>query len=491
MASKQPNILLIFVDNQPAEMTGCYGNAEIHTPHLDKLAGGGVLFRRTYCPNAMCSPCRAAVLTGLMPSQHGIHTWLDDTKMDLWPENWNALAEFRTLPEMLGDQGYATALIGKYHLGLPQAAQNGFAHWVAHGAGHVTSFYDNPIFDNGAAYVAPGHSVDFFTDKAVDYIESRRADRRDPFFLFLTYPAPYGHWPSIEGPPENRYAELYRDAPMTSVPREGINRKVLDWIHMRLTKLPGEEEDFYKSLAQIPNDLPSLRNYYSQMTMVDDGVGRVVAKLEETGLAEDTLVVYTADHGMSLGHHGIWGHGEDSWPSNNHGISHHIPLIFSRPGALPPGTACDALVGTTDIFATILDYVGLDPPPRDRSPARTFAHLLEGEDAAWEDAVFMEQEETRSIRTREWLFMKRFRNDAYPFEDELYNIAEDPDESRDLATLPQCQGVVAELSGRIDTFFGYYADPRYDLWRGGTVKSNSSRPWLWETAWGPDWKPVY
>ena len=99
MSSRKPNILLIFVDNQPANMMGCYGNNEILTPHLDELASRGILFRNAFSPNAMCSPCRASMLTGLMPSQHGIHTWLDDEVMDQWPEDYNAIAEFETLPE--------------------------------------------------------------------------------------------------------------------------------------------------------------------------------------------------------------------------------------------------------------------------------------------------------------------------------------------------------------------------------------------------------
>ena len=118
MSSRKPNILLIFVDNQPANMMGCYGNDEIFSPHLDELASKGVLFRNAFCPNSMCSPCRASMLTGLMPSQHGVHTWLDDDIMDEWPENYNAIAEFETLPEKLAEAGYNTALIGKYHLGL-------------------------------------------------------------------------------------------------------------------------------------------------------------------------------------------------------------------------------------------------------------------------------------------------------------------------------------------------------------------------------------
>lgn len=494
MSTKQPNIVLIFVDNQPAEMTGCYGNREIFTPHLDRLAAGGVQFENAFCPNAMCSPCRASVLTGRMPSQHGIHTWLDDHKMDQWPANWNALAKFRTLPERLKEAGYDTSLIGKYHLGDPRQPKNGFDHWVATEIGHTLNFHNNHFVDNGHSYVAPEHSVDHLTGKACDYIDARAKTPDRPYFLFLTYNAPYGHWPSIKGEPDNRFAHLYRDCPMESVPREGINARLMDWIQMRLQKLPGQEENFYKNLAQVPNDLPSLRNFYSQMSLVDDGVGQVVAKLEATGQLSDTLILYTADHGMSLGHHGIWGHGEDTWPSNTHSISYHIPLIVHHPGRVVPGQRIDALVSTPDIFATILDYAGIDVPTADESPARSLLPLMtrpSPADTEEFDAVFMEQEETRAIRTRRWLLMKRFKGSPYDFQDELYDLVADPTEHRNLAGDPAYQPVVAELGARIDAFFARYSDPRFDLWNGGTVKSNSTRPWLWQESWGPGWQPVY
>ena len=89
---KRPNIILIMADNQPADLLGCYGNDEVRTPHLDALAKRGRQFAQAYCVNAMCSPCRASVLTGLMPSQHGLHNWLDDNLMDQWPTNWSAIA---------------------------------------------------------------------------------------------------------------------------------------------------------------------------------------------------------------------------------------------------------------------------------------------------------------------------------------------------------------------------------------------------------------
>jgi len=104
-----PNIVLFMADNQPADLLGCYGNQEIHTPHLDRLATRGLRFDNAFCVNGMCSPCRASVMTGLMPSQHGIHTWIDDRQSHKWPPDWNAIAEFATVPEILAGHGYRNA----------------------------------------------------------------------------------------------------------------------------------------------------------------------------------------------------------------------------------------------------------------------------------------------------------------------------------------------------------------------------------------------
>ena len=488
---KQPNIILIFVDNQPADMMGCSGNDEIHTPNLDMLAAKGMRFDQAYCPNAMCSPCRASVLTGLIPSQHGIHTWLDDSKMDAWPKGWNALAEFDTLPERLSRAGYDTALVGKYHLGFPDVPQNDFSYWVTMDQGHVLSFYDVEMNDNGNKHRHPGHSVEYFTDKAMGYIESHKEPGSSPFFLYLTYPAPYGHWPSVKGEPDNEFAHIYRDLPMDSIPREGVSKELIDWIMLRHDKLPEEDKEFYRSLPRLLNDLPTLRNYYSQMSIVDDGVGRVLRQLEDSGQTGDTIVIYTADHGMSLGQHGFWGHGEDTWPSNTHREAHNIPLIISGACDLAAGSVESSLVGTTDIFATILDYTGLVPPSKEDISGRSLRPLLDGQNSAWEQEVYMEQEETRSIRTSKWLFMKRFAPTSFEFENLLYDLQDDPGERYNLAADEKFQNIVTELNAKIDSFFSRYADPKWDLWNGGTVKSNSSRPFLWQEVWGDRWEPSF
>ncbi len=192
MATKKFNVLLIMTDNQPVDLLGCYGNTEIYTPNLDRFAQQGVQFQSAFCPNGMCSPCRASVLTGLMPSQHGIHTWLDDRLMDQWPDYWNAIDEFVTMPEILRAQGYKTTIIGKYHLGIPFRPQNGFEQWVTFPYGHTRDFWHTEVIDNDRQYTHLGHTVVFFTEKAVQYVEAHDPDIDPPFSSFSPTTHPMG-----------------------------------------------------------------------------------------------------------------------------------------------------------------------------------------------------------------------------------------------------------------------------------------------------------
>ena len=165
----QPNILFIVVDNQPASILGTYGNPDVKTPNVDRLADEGVHFTRAFAVHGMCSPTRATLLTGLLPSQHGVQDWLDDEEMKNWPSDWNAIREYRTLPYTLKNRGYQTSLIGKWHLGQPRPPDEWFDYWVTFNLGHTVDFWDNEINDNSKKYKLEGkHSVDFFSDKAVE-----------------------------------------------------------------------------------------------------------------------------------------------------------------------------------------------------------------------------------------------------------------------------------------------------------------------------------
>ena len=188
------------------------------------------------------------------------------------------------------------------------------------------------MVENGNTYVHEDHSVDFFTDKAVDYIDNRSGNDK-PFFLYVPYNGPYGHWPAIKGPADNRFAQIYKNMSMHSVPREGLSKNAISVYDLQ-KDLSGPGGPDFSSLLRIPNDLDSLRNYYSQMSIVDDGVGQIMEALVRNDLDENTLIIFTADHGFSLGHRGFWGHGQATWPSNLHRVAYNIPMLCRHPGKL-------------------------------------------------------------------------------------------------------------------------------------------------------------
>lgn len=474
----QPNVILVFTDNQMAETLRCYGNAEVHTPNLDRMAEQGMRFSNAYCANAFCSPCRASLMTGMLPSQHGIHSWIDDRRSAEWPEGWHALSGLPTLPEEMQKLGYTTGLFGKYHLGNPTTPATGWDSWVTMADGHVRSFYDNRIYDNGQVYAQPGHSVDFFTDKALDWI----AEQKGPYFAYIPLPAPYGHWPATNDGNRNRHAGLYDNCPMNSIPREGLSADAVTNYDM-IKSQSGQGLDF-SMLMRAPNHLPSLRNYYSQITMIDEAVGRIM------DAAPDALIIFTTDHGLSLGHHGFWGHGGATYPSNLHRAAHSIPMILKHQGPVPAGSVEDVHLSNTDLFATILDYAGGQPDAALSS--RSFAQLLRGNALQdWgEDAVYAEQEETRVIRTPEWLFFLRFNGPSAPsLPNALFNLAVDPGETHNLALDPQHNDIVADLTQRIESYFHRYNSAAVDLWQGGSPVQNSMMQSYWRDIWGGDWGP--
>ena len=488
---RKPNIVLIFTDNQQASTLGCYGNPEIHTPNLDKLASQGMTFENAFCPNAFCSPCRASVLTGLLPSQHGVHSWIDDRNMADWPENWHALDGLRTLPGTLQAAGYATALCGKYHLGAPDRPMSGFDYWCTMADGHVRSFYHNRINENGRSYDHHGHTVDFFTEKGIGFIEEQ-AQAGTPFFLYLPYPAPYGHWPATKEDETCRHSDRYADCPMQSIPREGLSKPAIDAFLMR-HKYSGGGLDYSMTL-RAPNDLATLRNYYAQVSMVDDGVGQIIQALDRLGLSDDTILIFTADHGLSLGHNGFWGHGAATWPSNLHRAAHSVPLLMRYPSAIAPAQRSRAMVSNMDLFATLLDFTS---QPHDQTGmevvSRSLKPLVTGRRAGWdEDVVFSEQEETRVLRTPKWAYFQRFKGKgAEGFEDALFDLETDPGEKSNLAQDPAHSGTLAMLDERLTAFFATHSRPEADLWQGGIPLQHTERAELWRQAWGPEWSPTY
>ena len=486
-ADQKPyNVLFILTDNQPASIMGTYGNPDVRTPNVDQLAAEGIRFDQAFAVNGMCSPTRATLMTGLMPSQHGLHNWLDDAMMKDWPRTWSAIEEFRTLPLTLKNRGYQTALIGKWHLGQPWQPSIGYQRWVTFTDGHTVDFWHNTVIDDDKTYeVNDRHIVDFFTDKAVEFI--RQHDGTQPFYLQLNYDGPYLNPPTNMGPARNRFYADYVGQAFTSFPRVAINANVAQQLVYDANR---PSPFLVKTMLQgllMHNDPASMANVASQNTLVDDGVGRVMAALKEAGLDENTLVIYSSDQGNLYGQHGLWEHITLTTPSSPYDTAMNIPLIVRQPGAIDGGRVSEALIGQYDIAATILDYLDIDDVRFDNSPGESFVPVIEGKSSDFRDAVFYEQEETRAIRTKRYAYWKRLEGTG---ESALFDLRTDPDQNTNVAASPDYADVITELDQQLTAFFERNVSAEYDLWHGGTAKGSVMRPEMFKRLYGDDWRPV-
>lgn len=447
-ASPKPvNLVFILTDNQGAWTLGCYGNKDIRTPNIDKLAAGGVRFTRALSSNPVCSPTRATFLTGLIPSQHGLHSFLDP-KFMMGPQAYNTLSEFTSLGEILREAGYTCGLSGKWHLGANLTPAEGFTTWTTKPDGHTHEFYDQDVIENGAVRKEAGYTTDLWTRKGVEFIEQNKAR---PFFLFLAYNGPYALGALLGNKAKNRHAAYYADKTLPSFPRDAMH-------------------PWQRQQKPYHNNIESIRRVAAEVSGVDDGVGEIVAALERNGLLENTLIVYTSDQGWMGGQNGTWGMGDHQRPVGAHELMMQIPYIFHQPGRVVQGKTNDQLVSNYDFLPTVLGHLGLAEklPKRPQLPGRDFSAALRGEKVAVrDDAVFYEFEICRAIRTEEWKLVLRRPEGPH----ELYNMKSDSAERMNLFGQPGMEKIRAELQARLEAFFAHYADPQYDIWKGGRSKA--------------------
>ncbi|MDB6024281.1 MAG: Sulfatase [Verrucomicrobiales bacterium] len=439
------NLLFILTDNHGAWTLGCYGNKEIRTPNIDKIAAEGTLFTRAYCNNSVCSPSRATFLTGLLPSQHGVHTYIPEAAQ-IGPKAYDVIKEFRTLPKILSESGYTCGLSGKWHLGDNLNPQETFSYWFTKKGGHTTTFYNDDMIWQGKLYKEPKYTTDAITDHAIDFLEQ---NQKKPFFLYLAYNGPYGLGKVVNEEHQNRHTEYYRDKPMDSFPRE----KTSPWL---------------KANRFAMNNVKSMRSYAAAVSGVDDGVGRVMEKLKELGLDKNTLVVFSADQGLNAGHGGYWGMGDHSRPVNTQEATVRIPLIFRQPGEIAAAKTSDLMVENHDFLPTVLDYLGLKEktPTSPPLPGNSFADVLHGRTVKWDNVIYHEFGNARMIRTPKWKLTLR-----HPYgPDELYDMEADPGEKENLIHAEGHAPMRNSLKKQLNAFFAKYADPKYNIWKDGISK---------------------
>ena len=364
----RPNVIFILTDDQGPWAAGCYGNAEIRTPNIDRLAATGVRFDNFFCSSPVCSPARASLLTGKIPSQHGVHDWIRDGNMP--PGAVSYLEGQRTYTETLAEHGYRLGLSGKWHLGDSLTPQAGISHWFVHQRGGGP-YNDAQMVSDGRAVTAPGYVSDVITDDALRFID-RAGDA--PFYLGVHYTAPHSPW---DGHPQD-IVDSYDDCPFRSCPQEPMH----PWAISLTRNCLGNRE--------------MLKGYFAAVTAMDLNVGRILDRLEERGLRQDTLIVFTSDNGFSCGHHGFWGKGNGTFPLNMYENSVKVPMIMSHPARLPQNTSASAMMSQYDFMPTLLDYLRIEESRRGTDehelPGTSFVPVLEGEAAeAREDIVVYDE----------------------------------------------------------------------------------------------------
>lgn len=468
---EKPNIVMIMTDDQGYWGMGCAGNEEIMTPNLDKLAKKGMLFENFFCASPVCSPARASIFTGKIPSQHGIHDWIDkghinegevakelrdefDKENLSWEYEWSKrqlkgdqaidyLRGHKSFTEILAEEGYTCGLSGKWHLGDAGRPQAGFTYWRTTAMGGDNYYYPVVLKNDEFVMERETYVTDYITNQAIKFMEQEKGSEA-PFYLSVHYTAPHAPWDKFHHPEE--VYKLYEDCIFETMP----NEKMHPWGDFQFDTQ--EEADKAR--------LTFLRGYATATTAMDIGVGQLIDNLEKNNMLENTIIIFTSDNGMSMGHHGIYGKGNGTFPLNMYDTAVKVPMIISYPKEMKQNIKNDDLLSHYDILPTILNYLGLDEHISENLPGCSFAPLLEGKELGKrEDVVIMDEYgPTRMIRTKEWKYIHR-----YPYgPHELYDIKNDPDEKTNLIDSNKVKPVIEDMKKRLEKWYYKYVDLAVD-----------------------------
>lgn len=454
----RPNVVTIVSDDQGPWALGCAGNDELLTPTLDQLAADGTRLDRFFCASPVCSPARGSLLTGRMPSAHGVHDWIRGEAYGVVDDqDVEYLDGLHTTPEVLADAGWTCGYSGKWHLGTGRTPAAGFDFWYAHRTGDGP-YVGAPIWQNGQRATEPRYLTEAITQEALSFLRRQTAELTDtPFYLSVNYTAPHSPW---VGQHPNRWLDLYADCDFASCPQEPPH----PWFSWE----PGPVA------SAMADPRPSLQGYFAAVTAMDAGIGELVAAVDTAGLAASTVVVFTSDNGFSCGHHGIWGKGNATWPLNLWENSVRVPAIVRWPGRVRAGAVTTALASACDLHPTLLDLAGVPTPPDPHAAGRSLAPLLTDTSPSPERdlvVIFDEYGGTRMARTADWKYIARFEGP-----DELYDLADDPDERHDRAGDPACRSRQQELSGVLQDWFSVHAESTRDAWRRPVSGRGQLRP---------------
>ena len=472
-----PNIIFIFTDDHASHAISAYGSVINQTPNLDRLAREGMLFRNAFVTNSICAPSRATVLTGQYGHLNGVPTNRDTFELHS--------IEY-AFPKLLRAAGYETALIGKWHLKL---RPEGFDHYeVLRGQG----LYYNPLLltTGGDSAQYTGYTTDIITDRALEWLSHGR-DPDQPFLLMYQHKAPHRRWDpgpdhltlydGMEIPEPETLFDDYADRTSAAQTQEMTIREHLDDRDLKFVappELTDEQLDLWNAAYDPKNDAFNaanltgddlvrwkyqryIKDYLRTIASVDDNIGRLLDYLDDAGLAENTIVVYTSDQGFYLGDHGWF---DKRWMYEE---SLRTPLIVRWPDVVSPGSENTDLVQNLDFAETLLDAAGVAIP--EVMQGRSLLPLLQGnrpED--WREAIYYQYFEYPGwhmvrrhygVRTLRHKLIYYYEIDEW----ELFDLRSDPHELHNEWGNPRYAGILIDLVKRMRELRAEYAVPDEDL----------------------------
>ncbi|QHJ10996.1 Arylsulfatase [Paraglaciecola mesophila] len=443
-ATQKPNIIVIMADDQGQWALGSAAGGEgiVKTPNLDYIAQQGVVFSNAMTPIPVCSPARASFHTGKMPSQHGVHDFLgEDRKYDA---NW--LAGEMLLSERLKSQGYRTALLGKWHATTDsKPPQPGFDQWLSYDAlkaGWQNQYQHsgNVLFsENGTNVSYTGVQAWYLTQKAIEFMDT---PSDEPFFINLNFVEPHA---PFEGLPE-RLVNRYRDK-AANIIRAGGFSDIQSRSNYTLVPMDHQEK-----LAQ----------YLAAVQLLDEQVGRIVDALQSKGILDNTLVIYTADHGLLMGQYGLYGKTNATNPSNFYEHNLKIPMIVYGGGDRLRGKQTrDEFVSLIDLHATVIDFASGGEKSAEYGPGHSFSTLLEGKRLVnWKRYHIAERGNARMITDGHWKLVRYYqRSEAATPIDYWYDLSNPLAERYDVP--PPRETLRELLVSELEAFFSQYETPTF------------------------------
>lgn len=425
----RPNLLIIHTDQQSCWSLGAYGGTLVETPHIDRLASEGAVCTSFFANSAICTPSRGCFLTGRYPHQNGA-----------WANNRPLGRDEVTFAEVLRRDGYATSYAGKWHLdGDPRPG------WMRRERGmgfNDTRYMFNrghwqKIESSGASDTDPvvhpydvigdetTYPTDWLTARTIETIEASES----PFCHMLSIPDP--HNPFTVRPP---YDTLFRPEDMP-LPETLFEENLPDWAE----QVRSHGDYFTTDRAQRESTLREQKAQYCGMVkLIDDCVGRILTALEQQGILEETVIVFTSDHGEYMGEHGLM------YKNNLYETAYRVPLIVRWPEAIPAGTRIDRVIALVDFHASLLSLMGA--APSDRTAGRNGSALLRGEASEWTDEAFIHHPSFERIGIFTDHYELAYVKDHDPI---LFDRRNDPTQVDNRFGDPAMRPVVEELTARI------------------------------------------